>query len=182
MTLDLHTFLSWENDQPERHEFVQGEVFAMVGARRSHCDVTVNLTGLLWAALRGTPCRVYSETRKLVVADDLFYPDVAVSCDPADVSGEAPMQAPTLLVEVLSSSTQSDDRSLKFALYRRLGSLQEYLLVDPDSRRVEAFRRGPDGWVLHDMSEAATLTLASLALELPMADVFAGLQDTHSSN
>jgi Uma2 family endonuclease len=180
--LSLSAFLAWENDQPERHEFVHGEVFAMVGARRSHCEVTVNLTGLLWGALRGTPCRVYSETRKLLVADDLFYPDVVVSCHPGDIRGETPMQAPTVIIEVLSPSTQSYDRSLKFALYRRLASLKEYLLVDPDSRRVEAFRPGPDGWVLHDMSGATTLTLASLALELPMAEVFAGLQDDAASD
>lgn len=67
--LTLPEFLAWEEQQPDRHEFVNGEVFAMVGAQRVHCDVTVNLTGLLWQALRGSPCRAYSESRKLQIAE-----------------------------------------------------------------------------------------------------------------
>jgi Uma2 family endonuclease len=173
--LDLPEFLAWEEAQPDRHEFVGGEVFAMVGARRVHCDVTVNLTGLLWSALRGSPCRVYSESRKLQVADDVFYPDVAVSCQPSDVSSDGPMLAPTLIIEVLSPSTQAYDRSLKFAHYRRLASLKEYVLVDPETRRVELFRLGQEGWVLHDMSDGSQLTLTSVGCELPIAEVFAGL-------
>jgi Uma2 family endonuclease len=77
---------------------------------------------------------------------------------------------------VLSPSTQGYDRSQKFALYRRLKSLHEYVLVDPESRRVEAFRRSADDtWVLHDMSESDTLHLASLEISVPMGEVFAGL-------
>lgn len=173
--LSFQNYLAWEESQPERHELVAGETYAMVGARREHCEITVNLTGLLWAALKGSPCRVYSETRKLAVDDNVFYPDVVVTCHPADITVNQPMQAPTVIIEVLSPSTQSYDRSLKFALYRRLASLQEYLLVDPETRRVEAFRRTDAGWMFHDLSDSATLTLASVACELPMAEVFAGV-------
>jgi len=78
--------------------------------------------------------------------------------------------------EVLSPSTQGYDRSQKFALYRRLGSLKEYVLVDPDTRRVEAFRLNAEGaWVLHDMSEGDTLHAASLDVSVPLAEVFAGI-------
>ena len=80
------------------------------------------------------------------------------------------------MVEVLSPTTQAYDRSLKFALYRRLASLQEYALVDPDTHRVEVFRVGADGlWVLHDMSEGEALSLASLGCEVPLAEVFDGV-------
>lgn len=78
---------------------------------------------------------------------------------------------------MLSPSTQAYDRSLKFALYRQLASLEEYALVDPDSRRIEVFRRGADGlWDLHDMSHAPVVTLASIGVELPYAEVFEGVE------
>jgi Uma2 family endonuclease len=85
-------------------------------------------------------------------------------------------RAPTVVVEVLSPSTQGYDRSQKFALYRRLVSLKEYVLVDPDTRRVEAFRRSAqDEWVLHDMSDGEALQMAALDVSVPLAEVFAGI-------
>jgi Uma2 family endonuclease len=86
-------------------------------------------------------------------------------------------RAPKLVVEVLSPTTQAYDRSMKFALYRRLPSLQEYGLVDPDTRRIEVFRLGADGlWVLHDMSESATLELASVDFRVTTRELFDGLE------
>jgi Uma2 family endonuclease len=85
-------------------------------------------------------------------------------------------KAPSLVLEVLSPTTQACDRSQKFALYRRLPSLREYVLVDPETRRVEAFRRTEQGqWVLDDMSEAAELVLPCIDARIPMAQVFEGL-------
>lgn len=171
----LADFLAWEEQQEERHEFVLGETYAMVGARRTHCEVAVNVTAVLWGALRGSPCRVYSESRKVQVAESICYPDVVVTCDARDVSGEGPVQAPTLIVEVLSPSTGNYDRGLKFALYRRLASLKEYVLIDPETRRVEAFRLTEAGWLLDDMSDGAVLRLASIGCEVGLGDVFAGV-------
>ena len=176
--LTLDEYLAWENLQPDRHEFHQGEVFAMVGARRIHGRVVVNLALALARALGGSPCQVFTEGMKLQIADDtILYPDVFVTCDKADLATEMIFRAPTLVVEVLSPSTQAYDRSQKFALYRRLASLQEYILVDPDTRRVEGFRRGADGlWVLHDMSEAQAMEAASIGCQVTLADVFAGIE------
>ena len=173
----LDDYLRWEDEQPARHEFVRGEIFAMVGAKRVHGVVVTNLSAALRMALRGSPCRVFTEGMKVQPADDtILYPDLFVTCDPADLRTEAIFRAPKLVVEVLSPTTQAYDRSLKFALYRRLASLQEYALVDPDTRRVEVFRVGADGlWVLHDMSEGEALSLASLGCEVPMAEVFDGV-------
>lgn len=176
--LSLADFLEWEAQQEERHEFVLGEIYAMVGARRTHCEVAVNVTASLWGALRGSPCRVYSESRKVKVAESICYPDVVVTCDARDVSSEGPVQAPTLIIEVLSPSTGSYDRGLKFALYRQLASLKEYVLVDPETRRVESFRRTESGtgdWLFRDMSDGAAMVLASLGCEVALADVFAGV-------
>lgn len=175
--LSLEAYLAWENEQPERHEFHRGEVFAMVGARRVHAVVVDNIRAGLRQHLKGSGCRVFGESAKLQIGDDtILYPDVFVTCDKADLATDIVFRAPLLVVEVLSPATQGYDRSQKFAFYRRIPSLLEYLLVDPDTRRVEAFRRDAAGqWVLFDMSESDALEAASLDGRIPMAEVFDGV-------
>jgi len=175
--MTLQAYLIWENAQVERHEFHDGEIFAMTGARRIHGRVVSNLSRRLSEALDGSPCQVFSEGMKVQVGDDtILYPDVFVTCDRADLATEQIFRAPMLVVEVLSPSTQSYDRSRKFAFYRRIPALQEYLLVDPDTRRVEAFRRNADDqWVLHDMSDGDVLEAASVGARITLSDVFDGI-------
>ena len=175
--LTLEAYLAWENEQPEKHEFHRGEVFAMVGARRAHGRVVGNIARHLGNQLAGSPCQVFIEGMKVQIGDDtVLYPDVFVTCDRADLATEMIFRAPTLIVEVLSPSTQAYDRSQKFALYRRIAALQEYILVDPDTRRVEAFRRGADGlWDLHDMSDGDTMEAASVGCRVAMNDLFDGI-------
>lgn len=175
--LSLDDYLAWENQQPEKNEYYRGEVFAMVGARRVHGTVVSNLNRRLAEQLDGRPCREFTEGMKLQIADDaIFYPDVMVTCDKADLATEMIFRAPTLVIEVLSPGTQAYDRGLKFAVYRRLASLQEYILVDPDARRVEGFRRNPQGlWVLYDMSEGPAMEAASIGCTVPLQQVFDGI-------
>jgi Uma2 family endonuclease len=175
--LTLEAYLAWENEQPEKHEFHQGEVFAMVGARRAHGRVVLNIARHLSNQLHGSPCQVFIEGMKVQIGEDtVLYPDVFVTCDKADLATDMIFRAPTLVVEVLSPSTQAYDRSAKFALYRRITALQEYILVDPETRRVEAFRReADDRWVLDDMSASATLEATSVGCRVAMADVFDGI-------
>lgn len=175
--LTLAAFLDWENAQPERHEFHRGEVFAMVGGRRSHGRVVLNLARRLAERLDGSPCQVFAESMKVQVADDtILYPDVFVTCDKADLATEMIFRAPMLVIEVLSPATQAYDRSQKFALYRRLASLREYILVDPDTRRIEAFRYTADGsWVFHDMSQDREMAVPSVACTVPVVQVFDGI-------
>jgi Uma2 family endonuclease len=182
--LSIDEYLAWENQQVERHEFHRGEVFAMVGAKRIHACVVMNLSRALGNALTGTPCRVFSESAKVSPVDDrILYPDVFVTCDPADLRTEMIFHAPKLVVEVLSPTTQAYDRSQKFALYRRMTSLLEYGLIDPDTRRVEVFRRGADGlWVLHDMSESAALEFASVDCRMLLADLFDGVEPAQAED
>ena len=177
--MGLEAFLDWENRQSARHEFYRGEVFAMVGARRVHGIVALNVATALKSRLKGNPCMVFIENMKLRVADDaLFYPDVFVTCDARDLRTEMVFGHPTLIVEVLSESTQAFDRGAKFAAYRSLASLREYLLIDPDLRTVELFRRNAAGlFELHDHTGLDTLELASLRLALPQAELFEGLDE-----
>jgi len=175
--LSLSEFLAWENRQAQRHEFHRGEVLPMVGARRAHGRVVLNLGRRIAEALEGSPCQAFVENMKVQVAQDtVLYPDVFVTCDGADLATDMIFKAPSLVLEVLSPTTQACDRSQKFALYRRLPSLREYVLVDPETRRVEAFRRTEQGqWVLDDMSEADALHLPCIDGRIPMTQVFEGL-------
>lgn len=176
--LSLDDFIAWENEQPDRHEFYRGEVFAMVGARRIHARLVQNLSRQLGNRLEGAPRQVFAETAKLQIADDtILYPDIFVTCDKADLATEMIFRSPTVVVEVLSPTTQAYDRSQKFALYRRLASLQEYILVDPETRRVEAFRRNADDqWVFHDMSQDEEMAVPCLGLSVPLAQLFDGIE------
>lgn len=174
----LDDFLAWEETQPERHEYLHGETFAMVGARRVHNLVAGNLYAAFRQHLRGTPCAAFIETMKLRVADDaLFYPDVFVTCDRQDLRTEREFSAPTLIAEVLSPSTEAYDRGQKFTQYRRLPSLREYLLVSPETREVLLFRRdSAEGlFTLHDFSEAAALECASIGCTVTLGALFEGL-------
>jgi Uma2 family endonuclease len=177
--LSLADFLAWENDQPERHEYFRGETFGMVGARRVHGLIGGNLFAALKSHLKGSPCRAFFEGMKLQAADDaMFYPDVFVTCDPQDLKTDMVFRHPMLVIEVLSDSTAAYDRGLKFAAYRQIATLKEYVLVDPDTRRVEVFRRNErDLFELHDQSGLAEMVLASVDLRLPMAEVFDGVDD-----
>lgn len=175
--MSLEDYLAWEDQQPGRNEFYRGEVFAMVGARRAHGRVVLNLAHRLMQQLEGLPCQVFSEGMKLEVAGDaIFYPDLMVTCDKGDLATEMIFRAPTLVIEVLSPGTQAYDRGLKFATYRRLPSLKEFILVDPDARRIEGYRRTEhDQWLFFDMSEGPTLDAPSIGCSVPLAEVFDGV-------
>lgn len=173
--LSAEEFLIWEEAQAEKHEFVAGEVFAMTGARQDHVLVSGNIYAALKQRLRGTPCRAYIADMKLHVnaADAFFYPDAMVSCHAEDKLAKQFLSHPTLIVEVLSESTADYDRGGKFVAYRKLDSLQEYLIVDIDNRRLECFRRTNDSdWLLHDYVGEVDCELTSLGFKLPLAEIF----------
>ena len=175
--LTLAEFLDWEMKQTARHEYCRGETFNMVGGRRGHGRVIANLMRHLGNHLDDGPCQAFSENMKVQIGDEaVLYPDVFVTCDKRFSADEIVFTVPLLIVEVLSPSTQRYDRSEKFALYRRLPSLREYVLIDPDTRRVEVFRHEADGnWKLFDMSDGEALVLDSVALTLTLGQLFKGM-------
>jgi Uma2 family endonuclease len=175
--MSLDDFLAWEATQTERHEFLAGEVFAMTGARDGHNTIALNIASALRSATRGGPCRVFIADMKLRLdaADASFYPDVMVTCDPRDKTPDADLakRHPTLIVEVLSESTAAYDRGLKFELYRGLDSLREYLLVEPERRHADLFRRAENGmWTLYSHGPDSLIELASLGAILDMRAVY----------
>jgi len=169
-------YLAWEAEQTERHEFVGGETFAMAGAEDRHVTVVGNVYMALRQHLSGTPCRTFVTDMRLHVAalGNYFYPDIMVTCSAADLASPMAKSEPKLIVEVLSPSTAAYDRGLKFSHYRNLPSLQEYALVDLDTRAVDSYTLGADGlWVLHPFAANEMVTLASVALEVTAAQLFA---------
>ena len=168
-------YLAWEANQLGKHEFFKGQVFAMVGPQRVHGEIVRNLTVALQTHLRGTPCRSYSADMKLRVAaaDAVFYPDLFVTCDARDLVTELVFEHPILVVEVLSDSTAAYDRGLKFAAYRQLPSLAEYVLIAPGRRSVEVFRRNQENlFVLHDHTGQVLVEFHSIAARVATSTIF----------
>jgi len=178
---DAAAYLAWEEVQETRHEYLAGEVFAMVGVRQSHNLATLNLYSNLRQALKGSPCRIFVEAVKarIEAADCFFYPDVVVTCDARDRQTPDYVSHPLLVAEILSESTAAFDRGAKFAAYRKLESLQEYVLVDLEAQRIEVFRRdAANHWVLYDYGPGDSVELASLALHLAVDEL---LEDTRET-
>lgn len=175
---DAAAYLEWEAGQQGRHEFVAGEVFAMVGVRQAHNIATGNLYTALRRELRSGPCRVFIESVKTRVeaADCFFYPDVVVTGDPRDRATPDYVSHPSRVVEVLSESTAAFDRGDKFAAYRRLESLREYGLLDLKAARLELFRRDAEGhWVLYEFQRGERARFAAVAVEVEVDEL---LEDT----
>lgn len=170
-------FLAWEERQPDKHEFVHGEAFAMVGARRTHVIVTLNVATHLKSHLRGSTCRAFMADMKLRVDDDIFYPDILVTCHPDDLRADLAMQHPRVLVEVLSESAAAYDRGEKFAACRQIEGLEEYALIDPERLTIEVFRRTPNGdWLLAASEAGRGLLLKSIDFEASPGAVFEDVQ------
>lgn len=170
-------YLAGEELPGLRHEYVAGEVFAMTGATKAHGTIALNIAATVRSHLRGTPCRTFTSDMKVHVdsARAYYYPDVVVTCSERDLADDAPkshLEAPQIVVEVLSTSTEKVDRREKWMNYRQLPSLQEYVLVDQERQWVEVFRRGIEGWLHEIVLPGEVLTLRSLDLALPMDDVY----------
>jgi Uma2 family endonuclease len=177
-------FLAWDASQTERHEFVDGEVFAMAGGEDRHASVSLAVASSLRSHLKGSRCRVYMNDVKLQVAaaNAFFYPDVFVTCSERDAANRLVKQEPLLVVEVLSPSTAAYDRGDKFASYRLCPTLAEYAVIDIDRRAVDLFRKNAEGlWVLHPLVGNATLTLTSVDHALALGELFADLEGDDAS-
>ena len=173
-------YLAWEELQEEKHEYVNGEIFAMGGARGEHVIVSLNIASTLKQYLRGKPCQTYMSDMKVHVEslDAFYYPDVVVSCSKNDYQAEQLLSSPRLIVEVLSNSTEAYDRGDKFAAYRQVASLNEYVLVNIKARTVECFRRMADNdWLLHVYTDEQVCNFVSLDISIEMTEIFEDIVD-----
>jgi Uma2 family endonuclease len=171
-------YLALERQSESKNEYLAGEIFAMTGASRRHNLITGNVLAALHAQLRkGSRCEVYShDMRVRVPATDLYtYPDVVVACgEPRFEDSELDtLLNPVLIVEVLSKSTEDYDRGTKFAHYRTIPSLSEYLVIAQGHIHVEHWIRELEHWILTETDQlASTLELPSIGCTLSLADVY----------
>ncbi len=175
-------YLALEETAEERHEFVNGEVLAMDGASLAHELVVINLGSALRARLAARPCRVFGSNLRLRVSETglYTYPDVSVVCGPPEVAPTRPpsLLNPSLVVEVLSETTEGYDRGAKWHHYRRLASLGAYLLVNTTVKRLELYTRNADeSWTVTVIDEAGELLVPSLGIVLPLSEVYDGFDD-----
>lgn len=171
-------YLAAERAGSTKHEYLRGEVFAMAGGTPTHAGLAMAVGVALSNGLAGRPYRVFgSDLRVRVDATDLStYPDLTVVCGrlaTAEIDGDAATN-PVLIVEVLSDPTEAYDRGEKFAHYRRLPSLREYLLVSQHEPRLEAYAKNEEGaWVLSEAGSGQLLRLRSLeGVELSVDDLY----------
>ncbi|MGF1602623.1 MAG: Uma2 family endonuclease [Thermosynechococcaceae cyanobacterium] len=168
-------YLKAEQDRSTKHEYRQGQVYAMAGASNTHVLIAGNLFSMLRSHIRGRGCRAYISDTKVQIesARTYYYPDVAISCDQRDRELKDFLRHPCLIVEVLSETTEAFDRGDKFNDYQNLESLQDYVLVSQTRKRVECFRRNPEGqWVLYSYNEDDQLYLASVDFQCAIADIY----------
>ena len=147
--MSVEEFFDFEARTTTRHEYVDGEVFAMSGATRRHNAIAGNIYIRLRTAARGGPCRVHFAEVKLRAQRVIYYPDVLVACGPAP-DNERIEDAPCVVVEVLSPSTESTDRREKLMVYKSIPSLRTYLIVDQMQRRGDRYWRAPNDEWRHD--------------------------------
>jgi Uma2 family endonuclease len=176
--LSIDAYLEGELAGEVRHEYLGGHVYAMVGASDIHNLVSMNLAATLHQHLRDGPCQVFMSDMKVrlsIAADDIFYyPDVLVSCREDD-RARYWREHPCLIVEILSEGTARIDRREKFLAYQQIDMLEEYLLVEQDEPWVTLFRRG-NGWQPERLGPANMLRLASVALDMPVAEIYRGTE------
>jgi Uma2 family endonuclease len=169
-------YMAFTESSETKHEYIDGEIVAMSGGTIAHGRLIGQLTGLVRDALEGRACIVLpAEVRvRIRAADRATYPDLHVVCaaieaDPDDAHA---VVNPTVVVEVLSDSSADGDRGDKFAAYRRLRSLREYVLVSQHERRIDVYTRDGRRWILDEYGSKETLRLESIGVELAVDEVY----------
>lgn len=171
-------YLRRERQSETKSEYLAGQVHQMAGASERHNLITVNVGFQLHGQLRQRPWRIYASNMRVKISQSgaYTYPDVTVVCDAPRFEGERrdTLLNPTVIIEVLSPSTERYDRGQKFQLYRSIESLTEYLLIAQDAQRVEHYVRQSDGqWLLSEASEPdQTIHLPTIRCDLLLADVY----------
>ena len=160
-----------------RSEYMNGEIIAMSGASLAHNLITGNVFANLYIRLRGSGCLAFANEMRVSIpsVNSYFYPDVSVVCEEPRFQDDVfdTLLNPIVVVEVLSPSTEAYDRGDKFAHYRQLTSLQEYILVSQDKVRVDHYVRHAAQWILTDFQELdQQLPLTSIQCELPLQEIY----------
>jgi Uma2 family endonuclease len=156
-----------------KYEYHDGWLVAMAGGTADHSRIALNVCGMLDAALEGTPCRVYNSDLAVRLSPSEYrFSDALVTCDERDRGWVTEVHAPRVCVEVLSDSTEREDRTEKFALYRACPTVEEYVLIATRYQAVEVYRRAPGDWTAHVYLPGELVELRSIAAQLAVSDLY----------
>jgi Uma2 family endonuclease len=172
-------YFAWEEQQLERHELIDGQVYAMSGGTINHGRIGIKITAMLDSHLDNSACITGNSDIKISILEtsDYSYPDASVTCDDRDKNGTQYITYPCLIVEVLSDSTESYDRSEKFYRYRRNPVLKEYVLVSAKSISIDLYRKNNAGeWVINQYRAGDTVEFKSIDLSFPIEQVYRGIK------
>ncbi len=178
----IEEYLEMENASEDKHEYYQGEIFAMSGAKIQHNIIASNLATRIGGALLGKPCRPFgSDFRIYIQENTLFtYPDLSIFCGKIETLNDDDMNAtnPTIIIKVLSPSTKSYNRGEKFMLYRAIPTLKQYILVDSLAVHIETFAINANGnWELQEYKKLHdTLVMPSVQVSLSLMDIYDGVK------
>ncbi|MGC2238761.1 MAG: Uma2 family endonuclease [Pyrinomonadaceae bacterium] len=179
-------YLALEENAEYRSQFYNGEIFAMAGASRKHNAISMNTSSNLHFQLRSRDCEIYQNDMRVKVTETLYtYPDIVIVCGKPEIEkkrGENLLN-PSVLIEVLSPSTEKFDRGEKAQFYRSMPSLREYVLISQDKSYVEHFiRQENGGWLLKEYSEMSeTLRLPNIDCEIALSEVYAKVDFTEET-
>jgi Uma2 family endonuclease len=168
-------YFAWEEQQLERHELIDGRVYAMTGGTQNHSAIKLNIGSLIKAHLRGSKCRVFNSDLKVNIlsTSNYTYPDLSVTCDDRDRENAFYITYPCLIVEVLSDSTEAYDRGKKFEKYRRNPNLVDYVLVSSDEMAIDIYHKNDAGnWLILSYRPGDRVDLKSIDLSLPIEQFY----------
>jgi len=171
-------YFAWEEQQLEKYEYINGEVYAMSGGSKNHSLISVRFITLFSNHLETSSCETGNSDLRVNIAgtDNYTYPDVSVTCDDRDKTTTQYITYPCLIVEVLSASTEAYDRGGKFRMYRNNPILQDYLLVSSASIEIDLYHQKDNGeWVIINYKEGDTVQLKSISLSFAIEQVYRGL-------
>lgn len=177
----IEEYLRMENTEVVKHEYYQGEIFAMSGAKVSHNTIAVNLLIKLGQKLKGKKCKPFNSDQRIhIPSNTLFtYPDISIICGEIITlnNDEYNVLNPTVIIEVLSSSTKNYDRGEKFKLYRDIATLKEYILVDSESIHIETFRLNEnDHWELEEYNSTEDiLIIKAIEENITLSEIYDGI-------
>lgn len=169
--MSLDEFLAWEHDQPERDEYAGGIVTMMTGGSAAHVTIAMNLAFTLRQALRGTNCRPFGSDLKVIANHTVRYPDISVTCRPVDDKDDR-ISEPILVIEVISPSTEREDRGRKKFDCFATPSIRQYAIVEQDTRRVDLYTRAGEVWTDEVVEGDAVLNLSSIGVEVSLDVIY----------
>jgi len=169
--MSVAEFLAWEREQPERYEYARGVVTMMTGASLVHVTITMNIAFALRQSLRGSGCRPFTNDAKVLAGGSVRYPDITVTCTPFGGKDDI-VPDPIVVIEVISPSTEREDRGHKKFDYFSTPSIQQYAIIEQDARRVDLYTRSGDRWTDEIVEGDATLKLSSIGVEITLDAIY----------